>query len=75
LCQKHFERLLEILDPAIYRAKGFVRFADGSFLFNYVNGRWSFEPFPAEETTLVFIGSVIQSKRSALSDALQACTI
>lgn len=75
LYQNHFERLLETLDPAIYRAKGFVRFADGSFLFNYVNGRWSLEPFPAEETTVVFIGRSIQSKRSALSDALQACTV
>jgi G3E family GTPase len=75
LRQNHFERLLETLDPAIYRAKGFVRFANGSFLFNYVNGRWRLEPFPAEETTLVFIGRHAATKSAALCEALQACTV
>jgi G3E family GTPase len=34
-----FEAVVERLSPAIVRAKGFVRFPEGSHLFNYVAGR------------------------------------
>ncbi len=40
----------------IFRAKGFVNFGDGTYLFNYVNGRSDFEKWRKEETRLVFIG-------------------
>src|SRR5919204_3538394 len=50
-----FERFAEGLDPEVYQAKGFVRFADETYLFNYVNGRWELEPVLEAETGLVFI--------------------
>lgn len=51
-----FETFADQLGNAVYRAKGFVRFPDGTHLFNFVAGRWDLEPFPQKETALVFIG-------------------
>lgn len=51
-----FEALLQEIKDSVYRAKGFVRFAEGSYLFNSVRGRGELEPFPGKETALVFIG-------------------
>jgi G3E family GTPase len=56
LDRHHFEALVASLSPAVYRAKGFVRFPDGAYLFNFVAGRWDFEAFAADATALVFIG-------------------
>ncbi len=53
--KEEFERFLKEMKNVI-RAKGFVAFDDGSYLFNYVNGRHDFEKFAAEKTELVFIG-------------------
>ncbi len=50
------------------RIKGFVLLEDGSYLFNYANGRYDFERFDAEETEIVFIGENIRKER--ISDAL-----
>lgn len=61
------------LAPEVYRAKGFVRFADGACLFNYVNGRWDLEPFPHEPTELVFIGRQIRGNKEAILGRLKAC--
>lgn len=68
-----FERLAESLNPAVYRAKGFVRFADETCLFNYVNGRWNLEPLPGDETVLVFIGRALETYGPSLMGALKAC--
>jgi G3E family GTPase len=68
-----FEAFLERLSPTVYRAKGFVRFADGPYLFNFVAGRWELEPFAAEEAALVFIGRDLASHRAALIDQLKSC--
>src|SRR5215510_11749096 len=51
-----FEAFVEGLRPAVFRAKGFVHFPEGTFLFNYVAGRWELETFAEKPTTLVFIG-------------------
>ncbi len=48
------------LNRKIFRAKGFVRFQEGSYLFNYVAGRWEVEPFLEQGTLLVFIGQGIK---------------
>ncbi len=53
--RESFEKFLQGL-KGIIRAKGFVAFDDGSYLFNYVNGRHDFEKFAADKTELVFIG-------------------
>jgi G3E family GTPase len=68
-----FEAFAEGLGPAVYRAKGFVRFADGSYLFNFVAGRWALEPFQADQTALVFIGRQLAPQRAALIDQLASC--
>jgi G3E family GTPase len=70
---RSFERFVASLSPAVWRAKGFVRFPEGSYLFNFVSGRWELEPFPAEMTTLVFIGPHLVSQREAIRSALQQC--
>jgi hypothetical protein len=57
----------------VVRAKGFVRFADGAQLFNFVAGRWDLEPFNARDTELVFIGKNIASEKQAILDALDEC--
>jgi G3E family GTPase len=72
LNRRRFEEMADGL-RGVYRAKGFVRFAEGSFLFNYVGGRWELEPFLHAETVLVFIGRNIQAKESEILDRLRGC--
>jgi G3E family GTPase len=75
LHRDRFAMLVEGLSPTVYRAKGFVRFAEGSYLFNFVAGRWDMEPFPADDTALVFIGRHLARHRAALLDQLQHCEL
>lgn len=70
-----FEQFAETWSPAVVRAKGFVRFASGTYLFNAVAGRWDLEPFDAEETALVFIGQDIAAHRTAIIAALKQCEL
>ncbi len=68
-----FEKFVEGLSPAVYRAKGFVRFADGAYLFNFVAGRWELEPFDADKTAVVCIGRGLAQRRADLLQQLKAC--
>src|SRR5882672_6279676 len=68
-----FERFADSLSASVIRAKGFIRFADGAQLFNFVAGRWELEPFGAAQTQLVFIGRKISAQKSAIIPALNAC--
>jgi len=68
-----FEAFVEGLGPAVVRAKGFVRFAEGSYLFNYVAGRWDLEAFADKPTTLVFIGEQVTRQQAELVEALNHC--
>lgn len=54
-----FEDFLSSL-RGVFRAKGFVNFADGTYLFNYVNGRWDFEKWGKTKTEIVFIGRKLE---------------
>lgn len=69
--KEKFERFVTSLPRRIVRAKGFVIFTEGSFLFNYVFGRSTYEPFSAERTELVFIGKGMDE--TAMREALQRC--
>ena len=69
-----FERFADSLPTNVYRAKGFVRFADGAQLFNFVAGRWDLEPFESAETALVFIGKKIAAQKQAILRVLDECT-
>jgi G3E family GTPase len=68
-----FTAFVERLSPAVIRAKGFVRFPKGTYLFNYVAGRWELEAFAAKSTTLVFIGEHITRHQADLIEALRRC--
>ena len=68
-----FERFADGLPASVHRAKGFVRFADGAQLFNFVAGRWDLEPFEFTETQLVFIGKEIVARKSTILQALKKC--
>jgi G3E family GTPase len=61
------------LPTAIFRAKGFVRLTDGSWLFNYVAGRTDWEEFPAQRTELVFIGQGLDAVREGILEQLSDC--
>jgi G3E family GTPase len=68
-----FEAFANGLPGSVVRAKGFIRFADSSQLFNFVAGRWELEPFGAAETQLVFIGRGITAQKSTIGRALDEC--
>jgi G3E family GTPase len=68
-----FERFADALPTSVLRAKGFVCFADGAQLFNFVAGRWEMEPFESDETQLVFIGKGVLSEREAMIESLKKC--
>jgi G3E family GTPase len=68
-----FEHFADRLPVGVLRAKGFVRFADGAQLFNFVAGRWELEPFESAETALVFIGKGVAAQKSAMIRALDKC--
>jgi G3E family GTPase len=70
-----FETFVAGLQPTVYRAKGLVRFPHGTFLFNFVAGRWDVEPFPADTTTLVFIGQHLVQHQTRLLHQLKSCEL
>ena len=68
-----FEAFVADLPPAIMRAKGFVRLAEGTYLFNYVAGRWDLEAFAEKPTALVFIGEQVTRHEADVIAALKRC--
>ena len=70
-----FEDFVNSLPAPVIRAKGFVRFADGSQLFNFVAGRQELEPFETDRTELVFIGKKITAGKEAILSALKKCEV
>src|SRR6267378_2418581 len=70
-----FEGFANVLPASVVRAKGFIRFADGAQLFNFVAGRSELEPFEFDRTELVFIGRNIGAEREAILRALDECTV
>jgi G3E family GTPase len=68
-----FEDFANRLPASVVRAKGFIRFANGGQLFNFVAGRWELEPFEAERTELVFIGRNIGTEKQSIFCTLGEC--
>ena len=68
-----FENFANSLTTDVYRAKGFVRFEPGTYLFNFVAGRWELELFEQEATELVFIGKQVSDRKSEILDRLKSC--
>jgi G3E family GTPase len=75
LSRECFEHFADELPAAVLRAKGFVRLADGTQLFNFVAGRWELEPFENVRTELVFIGKKIAAQKSAILRGLKKCEV
>jgi len=73
LNRQRFNVFVDGLPEQVYRAKGFIRFSDGSALFNFVAGRAELEDFPAERTELVFIGRGLAAMGESLRKDLAAC--
>lgn len=68
-----FEEFADSLVTNVYRAKGFVRFPEGTYLFNFVAGRWELEPFAQEGTELVFIGKQVSTRKEEILSRLKLC--
>ncbi|MGH7828967.1 MAG: CobW family GTP-binding protein [Candidatus Binatia bacterium] len=71
--RSRFEQFAERLGDSAYRAKGFIRFPEGTYLFNFVAGRWELEPFPQDETALVFIGERGKLDKDKILAELKKC--
>jgi G3E family GTPase len=70
-----FEGFVNSLPATLLRAKGFVCFADGGQLFNFVAGRWEMEPFETDRTELVFIGKDIAAEKQVIVSSLKQCEV
>ncbi len=68
-----FILLVEKLPKEIYRLKGFFVSEKGSFLLNYVAGRFSLEKFDTNKTELVFIGKGIGKIEKEIISKLNKC--
>jgi G3E family GTPase len=68
-----FEDFANKLPTGVVRAKGFIRFAEGGQLFNFVAGRWELEPFESDRTELVFIGRNIAEEKETILNELRKC--
>jgi G3E family GTPase len=68
-----FIEFADSLSSDVYRAKGFVQFAEGTHLFNFVAGRWDLELFEPSSTELVFIGKQITQQKFEICDRLKSC--
>jgi G3E family GTPase len=76
LDKEKFEGFSSDLPSAVLRAKGFVKFEEGGFLWNYVPGRWDLEEWPAaERTELVFIGKELAGSKALITDKLKECEL
>ena len=71
ISKEKFEKLVKNIPKDVYRAKGFINTDKGSFLFNYVNGRYDFENFNVKKTELVFIGEKIQKYKEKIIGKLK----
>ncbi len=71
--RKKFEEVISSLPLSVYRAKGFVQFHDGSYLFNYVIGRADLDEFSTRGTRLVFIGNNLDAVMENILNDLHQC--
>ena len=71
ISKEKFEKFVKNIPKDVYRAKGFINTDKGSFLFNYVNGRYELEKFNAKGTELVFIGENIEKYKDEIIKKLK----
>lgn len=71
--QDCFEEFADSLGIDVTRAKGFVRFGEETYLFNFVAGRWDLELFEQAGTELVFIGKQLSKRKEEILERLKLC--
>ena len=71
--RQRFEEFADRLGTDVTRAKGFVRFESGTYLFNFVAGRWDIEEFEQDATQLVFIGKHLSKRKEEILNWLKSC--
>ena len=69
--KEKFEEFISKLPKEIYRAKGFVKFKDSGYLFNYVAGRDNFERFKYNKNELIFIGENVNKIKNNILNSLR----
>lgn len=69
------EEFLFGLPPDVVRTKGFVVTSEGTFLVNFVFGRFDFEEFQAEKNELVFIGRNMNEHKNKILSELKKCEV
>lgn len=76
LDRDRFEKTMGQFPPQVYRAKGFVRFPEGVFLFNFVAGRSELTPYSEEDALgRVFIGETVLALQPVIEAQIVACAI
>ncbi|MDT7891568.1 MAG: GTP-binding protein [Thermoproteota archaeon] len=75
LDKEKFENFLLGLPKRVYRGKGFVIFQEGSYLFNYVAGRISYEKFDYSSNRILFVGEKIKEFEKEIENNLKECII
>ncbi|MBI4895542.1 MAG: GTP-binding protein [Candidatus Aenigmarchaeota archaeon] len=74
--KEKFEIFTKNLNNKIYRAKGFIKFFNGTYFFNYVAGRWQLEPIEEKiSTELVFIGKKIEELEEDVAKKIGDCEL
>lgn len=71
--RQSFTEFADTLETDVIRAKGFIRFSEGTYLFNFVSGRWDLEPFEQDVTELVFIGKQLNQRKEEIINRLKLC--
>lgn len=69
--KEKFYNFLNNLPNNVYRAKGFVNFKDGTYLFNFVAGRYDFEKWEESKNQIVFIGKDLEKIKEDLIKELE----
>lgn len=75
LSKSKLENLLFDLPKDIFRAKGFLVTDEGSFLMNFVYGRFDFEEFETESNRMVFIGKNADKHSDSITGRIKECEI
>ncbi|MHC1744343.1 MAG: GTP-binding protein [Syntrophobacteraceae bacterium] len=75
LDRTRFLRLAAALPPSVFRAKGIVRFAGETCLFNYVAGRLELESAGGESTEVAIIGRDVHEDRDSIVRQLRECEV
>ena len=71
--RSRFLKFASDIPKEVYRAKGFVNFSDGTYLFNFVNGRYDMSKSDKQDTEIVFIGVDIDRLEQETIESLRSC--